>query len=332
MADFATGTAKGFSRAFTGTIEDEFFTKPKQKERIAQNLKIRSVQKFLDENDVFDETGKPLSQIDKINFGAGLITDDLKGFENVTSKKRVPKLGIGEKAFMSEAGKLKAQKMFGVKETPEEKRLAGERGKIRAKQTETARVAEESFNRVRGLFEGLVSQKKASLEETGGGGFVKGKLGAGAAGLRVPGFESTAAFEGQRKETAAALVRIITGQNRFIRSLFTAIETTLPTVEDTESFANEKIAQSIKNAFRLRKAMLENNITESTLQGLSGQELEDTVSNIPPSVLNKQEEKEADKIIANILGTPAVKKFGAKKKEKTASELSDEELLKALGR
>ena len=120
------------------------------------------------------------------------------------------------------------------------------------------------------LFKNLWDRKKEQLG-TSGAGVLVGTGKQIAAKARVPGFESTAAFEGQRAETAMALNRIVTGQNRLVKSIYDRLLASLPDGNDTESYARAKLEQSIRNAYGLQKAMRAyGNLTPEEMERIGG--------------------------------------------------------------
>jgi hypothetical protein len=199
--------------------------------------------------------------------------------------------------------------------------------KLKAK-AEVFKLSEKgraNFGRAMGMFSTIVAQAKGMQEEqkktlekvgvkTTGLGLLPGLTGALAVKAKRPGFGRTAAFRGQRRETAISLNSILTGQNRVIRSVIGMIFETLPDPFDPEDIMATKLAQSTNNAYRLVKAFQKAGLTPETLQQMSAGELNDidAKSLIALYTLNPNEQKEIDKIIKDILKTPAMpaRRFG----------------------
>jgi hypothetical protein len=190
-------------------------------------------------------------------------------------------------------------------------RQAVEDIKIASKQKQEVQKFKTNFGRVETLMGRMFAQFKGGLLEGGvfrGGGVIKGNVKRIAGKLKIPGFELTDAFSGQKFETALTLNSILTGQNRVIRGVLQNILTTLPEATDTETFAAQKIEQSIRNSFGLTKAMQRAGINKEFIKKLSDKELNDPNSNInqqiqglSPAELTPDEEAELDAILDRIL-------------------------------
>ena len=145
------------------------------------------------------------------------------------------------------------------------------------------------------LFKNLWDRKKEQLG-TSGAGVLVGTGKQIAAKARVPGFESTAAFEGQRAETAMALNRIVTGQNRLVKSIYDRLLASLPDENDTESYARAKLEQSIRNAYGLQKAMRAyGNLTPEEMENIGG-------SINPDAVLTGEDEVAIQALMKQVFG------------------------------
>ena len=191
---------------------------------------------------------------------------------------------------------------------------------------------ESNFSSVVNMLSNLWAQKQTQLEETKGSGLVKGTIGKLLGSAKVKGFEATAAYEGQITESALALNRIVSGSTRAIKSIVDKLTKTLPTLTDTASYTKEKIAQSVRNAFGLRKAALNAGLTPEYIDSLPDEELNNPLSKLnrqmqalTPMALDKNELKEAQKVIDSIFATPAIKKQSGRNKPMTYGDYLIEE-------
>lgn len=130
-------------------------------------------------------------------------------------------------------------------------------------------VTQENFQKTIGLIQQFTAQFKAKLaaQPGGKGGFVQGAVGELAAFAKVPSAAPIAAVPGQRTETILSLNSILTGQNRVIQGVIQMIDKTLPGPFDPIEFLDQKIAQTVTNAFRLFKAANTGIITEDIVKG-----------------------------------------------------------------
>ena len=185
------------------------------------------------------------------------------------------------------------------------KSIQNESVKQSSKTVEQAAIQTKNFNKSVALFRGLISQIKAKGKEQGGLGLIPGIKGKIATKLKVPGYGATEAFEGQRKETALALNNVITGQNRAIKSIVDMIFSTLPDEYDPEDFAATKTAQSITNAYKLKKAVDNAMITPSDAEKMSTGQLKLVANNME---LSTEEQAEIEEIMQSVLSTEAAPK------------------------
>jgi len=241
------------------------------------------------------------------------------------------------------------------------KRQQQEETKLKAK-AEVLKLSEKAranFGRSIGLFSTMVSQAKGMQEEqkgflgkagieTTGLGLLPGMAGTLAVKTRRPGAARTAAFRGQMRETAIGLNSILTGQNRVIRSVVQMIQETLPDPLDPEPMMATKLAQSITNAYKLVKAFEKAGLSPDKIQRMSEGELSaiDARSLAGLYTLSSREEQEIDRIIDDVLATPAMaeRRFGREEElpEGITEEdiehtmrlhnLSREEVLRRIGR
>jgi len=211
------------------------------------------------------------------------------------------------------------------------------------------RETQEGFRRSIGLFTQMTAQFKAKIDAQGAGGIIPGLAGRASAGLKLKGSGPIGAFPGQRIETALGLNNIITGQNRVIRGVIDMLLKTLPDDFETLETAAPKIAQSLSNAFRLVVGVNRGILTEDLISGwdsnqptrkkgqgtqefidsinfdgsyTSGEEIQRFLSGIS---LTEIEEEELQKLIDDVLATPAAElaSFGAS--EKRVSEREEED-------
>jgi len=173
---------------------------------------------------------------------------------------------------------------------------------------EAAREAKTNLNKVENLFTNLWHQKSLQLGKTGAG-LVMGGLKKGAAALQAPGGEATARYQGQVDETAIALNRILTGQNRVVKSIYDRIRRTLPTDIDKYEYAWPKIEQSVANSYGLIKAVQADADLMRKMAAASDEELEDPNSAINLQIntigegaayLTPDDRAQIDKILARI--------------------------------
>lgn len=176
----------------------------------------------------------------------------------------------------------------------------------KGKETPVQKI-EVQFEKVKNLMRSLFERKTESLAETKGAGIIKGTLGQIAGAAKIKGFESTAAYEGQRTETALALNSILTGQNRVIKSIVDKILNTLPDVRDPDSYTKAKIKQSLINSYGIVRAVQQAGID---FNQYTDEALADPNSNVnrqiialSPKPLSIQEKKDIDKLVNSIFGT-----------------------------
>ena len=186
--------------------------------------------------------------------------------------------------------------------------------------------ADISFNKVAGLMQGLVSQFKLKREQQGGrAGLIPGLVGKARTTFRDPSASGIAAFEGQRNETAFALNSIITGQNRVIKGVLKLILDTIPDDLDPDENVAQKIAQTVNNAFSLKRGIEASGISTEVLEGLSPDQVEDLALPVSP------EQREAlQPLIQEILDTPIAKEqsfnFGSENQSGNLESMSIEQL------
>ena len=182
--------------------------------------------------------------------------------------------------------------------------------KSQAAGKESIKETKINFAKSKSLLRVLWKKKQAQLQEgVPGGGFGRGLIREGGAALRLEGFPATAAFDGQRTETAIGLMRVLTGQNRAVESILAQIKKSLPDGLDPQGIAASKIAQSVENGFGLVKAMEKQGITNRELAKFSQKELSDPnspinqrISSITPEELDANEKLEARAAIIDVLG------------------------------
>ena len=133
--------------------------------------------------------------------------------------------------------------------------------------------ARANFGRSISLFQQITAQLKGKSEEQGGLGLIPGVRGLIATKTKRPGFGRTAGFLGQQRETAIGLNSILTGQNRVIRSVVKMIQETLPDEFDPQDMAAAKMAQSIKNAYKLVKSFEKAGLSPDVLRKMNPSEL-----------------------------------------------------------
>ena len=159
---------------------------------------------------------------------------------------------------------------------------------------------------------GMQKEQKTALGkmgvETTGLGLLPGIVGGFGVKTRRPWAASTAAFRGQMRETAIGLNSILTGQNRVIRSVVQMIQETLPDPLDPEPLIATKLAQSIMNAYKLVKAFEKAGLEPTKLQQMSVGALNNinAKSLVTLYTLSAEEKAEIDKIIEDVLTTPAM--------------------------
>lgn len=203
-----------------------------------------------------------------------------------------------------------------------EESVESEKLKTAGKQAENILKNDVNFSKVVNLMSNMVSQKKAQLDETGGAGIVKGAIGNVAAKVKTPGYSQTGAFGGQVTETTLALNSILTGQNRVIKGVVDMIRPTLPTEFDTEQFTADKIAQSLKNSFRLSKSMKDAKIRPEFFENMSEEDA--TSFSLPLAKLSKEESEGIDQLIKQVLNTPRAKKYSLTNNEQESFKTTQE--------
>lgn len=213
----------------------------------------------------------------------------------------------------------------------QEKILVGTRASETAKSQRVSKQLEikTNFDTSVSLFKNLVSQLRGGIEEGGAGGLLQGLYGDINVAFKNEKFSRTAAIQGQIKETALTLNRILTGQNRVIKGVLEMILTTLPTNKDPEKFIGNKIEQSVRNAFGITKAFEKAGLSSDVLDKMSQKELDslDVRKMLRTMSLTPQDQAEIDQIVNDVLAAPATKPRGFTKPEiADFSKLSDEEL------
>lgn len=191
------------------------------------------------------------------------------------------------------------------------------------KTTTEAIKANTRFKRIVAMFSGLVAQAKGKKEEQGGLGLVPGIKGAIGRATKQPGFSRTAAFEAQREETIIGMVPILSGQNRFIKSLGQMIGKTVPGGLEPEDRLATLVAQSVTNAFKITMAFDKGIVTPESARRMSAGQLEATINeNI---LLTENEQAVLNEIIDDILKTPVAQ-------QRTLEGITPEEARKELER
>lgn len=198
---------------------------------------------------------------------------------------------------------------------------------IKKEKEKSKTQSELSFNKVKEMFTVLARVKADQIKETGGAGIAGGLIGNTASKLKIEGYEQTGAFAGQRRETAMAMVGLITGQNRMIEGVLKQILSTLPSEYDTASYTLAKMSQSLDNAYGIMKAsQFSSDVDKKTGVRFDKYYKDNNISVMPEEVF--------DVVKYKILGTMAdefnkeLKK--PKSKTKNLSTMSDEELLEGL--
>lgn len=134
--------------------------------------------------------------------------------------------------------------------TKEEEKILN---KIKADQA----VMKQNFGKVSALMENLVSRWKAAAKEKEGiplqekTGLSSMLVGGVIRKFHLTGKPHTTAYPGQRIETAMAMSRIITGGARVIRSVINKLMETLPEDDAIVENMQQKVAQTLTNAYRL---------------------------------------------------------------------------------
>lgn len=194
---------------------------------------------------------------------------------------------------------------------------AEEKGKAKARDMQV------SFEKVKELMTRGMAQFKGKIEEQKGGGIVRGAIGVASAKLKRKGFARVSSFPGQITEMALPLNKILSGQNRVVKSLYDRIVKSLPSEYDTVEFAANKISQSVRNSYGLVKAMSSQGITPEYLNQFSDEELNDpnhiintTIQGLAPEKLSDEENKYIDNIVQQIIDVPAAKKVTVSKTRK----------------
>ena len=188
--------------------------------------------------------------------------------------------------------------------------------KARGKRLEEKTFGDVAFAQTVNMFKNLVAQIKGSAKEKGGLGLLPGLKGRFHTLIRDPRYSRTASAYGQRVETALRLNRILTGQNRVIRSVVNMIMRSLPDEFDPEPAVASKIAQSLRNAYGIIKSFQQAGYTPEVLNKLSNKEIENL--EIPPYELTPEENAEIERIIQGVLSTSAAPErgFGIKAEKK----------------
>jgi hypothetical protein len=160
---------------------------------------------------------------------------------------------------------------------------------------------------------GLGKYRPFAVARTALGEFVGDELGAQTA--------LSGAYDGQLSETTFTLNRLITGQNRVIRSVTELIRKTLPSLGISDRQFKTKISQSLQNAYALTKArrkLMSDTELNTFIDGLSEAEKAElsTETNEPlrddhplsiklkgltPSTLTAEEQKIVDSMIERVL-------------------------------
>ena len=228
---------------------------------------------------------------------------------------------IGRQEFAT--GEREATQEFRAGESEKERQLKRDLalGKMKGKGPSKELIkAKGALSASVGLFSDLWSKKLGQLEatgadlkkKTGGGGRIKGTTGAVAEWFKLKGTEPIAAFNSQREDTILAYTRNITGQNRFIASIGERLDKSVPNQIDPYGHAEEKLAQSISNSYKIYKAVEKAGITHEDWANASTAELADINSPINQRltgfidslVLSPEERAESDSLVLQVLKTP----------------------------
>ena len=191
-----------------------------------------------------------------------------------------------------------------------EKAEAASRVAAKSEVLKLGEKARANFGRAVSMFQQITSQLKGKAEEQGGLGLLPGIKGMLATKTKRPGYGRTAAFLGQQRETAIALNSILTGQNRVIRSVVRMIQETLPDEYDPQDIAASKMAQSIKNAYKLVKSFEKAGLSQDVLRKMNPKELNNIDANslIGLYTLTPKEEQEVERITQDVLRAPIAPK------------------------
>lgn len=220
--------------------------------------------------------------------------------------RKFPKQYIGKTAFPP-SSQLK-DVFEGLALLEREKALAEEikgRGKIKSEGTK----AKVNFSKTLNLFNNLWTKHKGMMKEGApGGGLIKGGIRKVGSALQQPGFKRTQAFDGQMSETAAAMMRLITGSVRFVSGFYAHLRQSLPDWKNPPEIAAAKISQSVENAYGLarasRQAGLEADLQVSTDEELlnPNSEINQQYISLVPEPLNENDKKQIEQALIQVFG------------------------------
>lgn len=238
-----------------------------------------------------------------------ILSRRISGEQAPLTSESVPTGAISSRGFVEKEFKEGDSKFLNLGAVEQEKMLS-EITKSSAESLKNAVDGNKNFNTTAQLMSGLVSQAKAKGEEQGGLGLGAGIIGGFNSFFKNPDFSATASFPGQKRETALALNRVITGQNRVIKGVVQMINETLPDEFDPGPVIAQKIAQSLTNAYKLTKAINDGVVSVDKLDKLRGADQGAQVRALLANeiALSPKEQKELDNIIKTVLDTPAEKK------------------------
>jgi hypothetical protein len=176
------------------------------------------------------------------------------------------------------------------------------------RQTQEALEKTQSFERMFDLFRGSVAQFQGRvIEQAGQSGIFPGIFGNIRAGLSFPKTGRIKAEFGQQMETALAQSRVLTGQNRVIKSLINNLRKSLPQGTDTTEQVASKIIQSLTNSYKVFSAARRHGFTLADLNRMTDADIEAigfdkfNPSNIG---LSSPEQEELDILTQRILNEP----------------------------
>jgi len=216
----------------------------------------------------------------------GILLEGLELLQPIAVQNQILESKLAQKAIEKERAKRDS---------------AGAKGGVKAEQESVEQ--ETKLRKAVGQFSRLVSAFKGKKEEQGSLGILgdlRGQFGTFTDKLLDQGdFGRTSAVSGQIEETALALVPIITGGSRVLKSVLRYIKRTLPPENDSEAGAASKIRQSITNAFSLHFAF-----KKARTQGESEEEIETQIENLGGKLKPDQFDRLLDGIAQNYTFTP----------------------------
>ncbi len=207
-----------------------------------------------------------------------------------------------------------------IGETDQSKSRRKSKIKMDEKFMEEKQLKEESFNKFRDLFSGVVAQWKAKKKQQGGKtGFVPTQIAKFKAGIKGLGVlpkdmadkvlgetGAVGAFPGQIKESVLALNSIITGQNRVIKGVVEMIMETMPGENLLDEQMIDRVTQTITNAYRLKRAFDKSQLTFEEMEAMNRGQLTDLREGY---TMDAEEQEAVGVFVQEILNTPAAKKF-----------------------